>query len=179
MLYRLGHLVDDVWQRYSHSPLYEVQKERVVTVAPASDPIVFEHLTACLNPPFFLLYILHTSRGEGDSGRYQSPAISPSQVKAFLGRFDDFLRGDGRFDLWLHSPADHATVVWDRHDMVFAYGPIDAYEGALRRLGFMPGEPFVPFPHEHHYRDELDEQARDLLAAFDWRYSPLEEEDEQ
>ncbi|WID95707.1 hypothetical protein QO058_23590 [Bosea vestrisii] len=63
--------------------------------------------------------------------------------------------------------------------MVFAYGPIDAYEGALRRLGFTPGEPSVPVPHQHHYRAELDEQARELLQAFDWRYSPLEAEDEQ
>jgi len=179
MLYRLGHLVDDVWRMYSHPPLFEAQKERIVSAAPASDPLVFKHLLACLNPPFHLLYVLHTPRGEGDAGRYQSPAISSSQVAAFLERFDDLFRGDGRFDLWLHSPGDHATIVWDRHDLIFAYGPTDAYEGALRRLGFTLGEPIIPFPHEHHYRAELDEQARGVLQAFDWRFNPLEEEDEQ
>ena len=177
-MYRLGHVVNGEWAAHSHPPVYEVG-ERLVAGVPGGDPAVFEPLVDCLEPPYYLLYVLHTPRGEAPPGRYQSPAISFAQIKEFLLRFAPLLSGDARFDLWAHSPGDKATVVWDRHNQVFGYGPLDQYASALASMGFSPGCPEVPAPHQHHYRAELDTLAREVLTAFDWSHTPLRPEDEQ
>ena len=76
-------------------------------------------------------------------------------------------------------PEDRATIVWDRHDLIYGYGSIDDFAQTLSRLGFRPGKPEVPGPHEHHYHRVCDEQARALLASRHWSYTPLSPEDEQ
>lgn len=182
-MYKLGHLVSGEWIEHSHTPVYRSPAasdgvERVTAGVPAGDPAVFERLTLCLRPPYFILYVLHTPRGEGDAGRYQSPAISAETLREFIAEFGQFLSADARFDIWAHSPEDRATVVWDRHNMLYAYGPIPAYLNALRALGFSEGEPSIPAPHSHHYHDKHDAAAGKLLQAFDWIYSELREEDE-
>jgi hypothetical protein len=182
-MYKLGSLVGDDWREHSHPPIYEEIENgpvpRILATAPGGDPLVIERLTRCLRPPFLLLYILHTPRGEGRPGRYQSPEISGEDFQAFLRRFGDYLRADARFDLWVHSPADQATIVWDRHNLVHGYGPVTAMVETLRGLGFRPGKPAIPSPHGHRYHPGLDSDARDLLAYRDWTRTPLQPEDEQ
>ncbi|KER88635.1 hypothetical protein GW16_01065 [Xanthomonas arboricola pv. celebensis] len=177
-MYRLGHLVNGEWAAHSHLPVFDVG-QHVIAGAPGGDPVVFERLVECLEPPYYLLYVLHTPRGEALPGRYQSPALSLTQVKEFLARFAPFLSADARFDLWAYSPGDKATVVWDRHNQVFGYGPLERYSSTLRSMGFALGWPEVPAPHEHHYREEFDALAKHVLTAFDWSHSPLRPEDEQ
>jgi hypothetical protein len=126
-----------------------------------------------------LLYVLHTPRGEGEPGRYQSPALSAGEVRAFLEKFSPFLSGDARFDLWAHSPSEGATVVWDRHNQIFAYGPLARFELILQGLGFARGRLEAPGSHQHHYRAEFDSDASLVLQAFEWTHAPLHEEDEQ
>ena len=70
-------------------------------------------------------------------------------------------------------------MVWDRHDLLFGYGPLEAFETSLRSLGYTPGQPVVPTPHQHHYRAEFDGLARELLSTLDWERSPLKPSDEQ
>jgi hypothetical protein len=176
--FRLGALKQGEWRSHSHAPTFELGS-RLVAVVPESDPRLFADLLACMQPPLFLLYVLHSPRGEAAPGRYQSPPLQIDEAQAFLQRFADFLGGDGRFDLWAHSPGEQATLVWDRHDLLFGYGPLERFASELRARGFSEGEPRVPTPHEHHYRAELDPSARELIAAFDWSYSPLRPEDEQ
>ena len=177
-MYRLGHLVDGDWVAHSHAPVFE-SGDRIVAGVPGGDPAIFERMVECLEPSYRLLYVLHTPRGEGQPGRYQSPDLSLSDVKAFLTKFGPFLSADARFDLWAHSPSDNATVVWDRHNQLFAYGPLERFSTALRSLGFTSGYPSVPVPHEHNYRAEFDDLAKELLGAFNWLHSPLRPEDEQ
>lgn len=70
-------------------------------------------------------------------------------------------------------------MVWDRHNLLYAHGPLDKFSSGLRSLGFdVGGAPSVG-DHMHHYRQELDGYARDLLAAFEWSRTPLHDEDEQ
>ena len=177
-MYRLGHMVDGEWIEHVHPAVFE-SGERLVAGVPNSDPVIFGRVVECMEPPFYLLYVLHAPRGEAEPGRYQSPALSLPEVKDFLGRYASFFSADGRFDLWAHSPADNGTVVWDRHDQLFAYGPLDQFADALRSLGFTAGITSIPTPHEHHYRSEFDHLAKQLLTEFDWSYSPLRPEDEQ
>lgn len=153
-MFKLGCRIADAWVEHSHPPVYSLTNTssdniKVVATAPGSDPVVFQKLADCLTPPFFLLYVLHTPRGEGDPGRYQSHEIAREELVQFLRRFDRFLRSDSRFDLWLHSTADRATIVWDRHNLVHGYGPTKSLVDALRALGFAKGEPDISIPHQH------------------------------
>ncbi|MFO3707469.1 hypothetical protein ACI6Q5_21445 [Xanthomonas codiaei] len=177
-MYRLGHLKDGQWCAHSHPAVFD-STDRIVAGVPRGDPVVFERMTECMEPPYYLLYLLHTSRGEAEPGRYQTPALELADVKAFLSRFGAFLSADARYDLWAHSPTSQATVVWDRHNQLFAYGPLARFSAALQAMGFTRGETVVPTPHEHHYRPEFDRLAKELLTMFDWSFSPLRSEDAQ
>jgi hypothetical protein len=176
-LFKISHQVAGEWVEHHHLPVYEVG-DRVLAGVPRGDANVFKELVECLEPPYLLLYVLHTPRGEADPGRYQSPAISSGGFTEFVSRFSAFLKADARFDLWAHSPAERATVVWDRHNQLFAYGPTERFVRRLDALGFRPGNVDRP-SHAHHYRPECDDMARQLLSAVDWTHSPLRPEDEQ
>jgi hypothetical protein len=183
-MYKLGHLVDGTWIEHSHSRVFMLPEssavsQRIVAAVPFGDPQVFLHLVAALTPPYFLLYVLHTPRGEGEPGRYQSPELSMDELQAFFEEFGDFLSQDGRFDIWAYSPSEQASVIWDRHNQIFAYGPLSRFESELRDLGFAQGIVSIPAPHEHHYRSEFDEKAERVLRSFEWSHSPLGYEDEQ
>jgi hypothetical protein len=181
---KLEHKVGDAWVAYCAPSIYRVDamsadRIRVLTTAPAGDPAIFRALCTCLEAPFFLLYILHTPRGEGEPGRYQSQEIGHSELAVFLTRFGDFLANDGRFDIWAYAPTDNQTVVWDRHDQIFAYGARDCYEAVLKTLGFVAGEIPALGEHIHHYRQEYDADATVLLDALNWIRTPLRPSDEQ
>ena len=181
---KLSHQVDGAWVAYSHPATFrrEVMRagsERLVAGIPSGDALTFRRLAASLDAPCMLLYVLHTPRGEGEAGRYQSPSLSTGEVQAFLERHAAFLAGDARFDLWIHSPGEDATLVWDRHNLLYAYGPTERFVKTLTALGFHEGTPGVPFAHAHHYRHEFDGEAAAVLQEFAWRHSALRPEDEQ
>jgi hypothetical protein len=73
----------------------------------------------------------------------------------------------------------NATLVWDRHDLLYRYGLLDEFEAELRRAGFVVNEPAIPVPHQNHYRQECDADATTLLTHFTWHKSDLRQEDEQ
>lgn len=177
-MYRLGHLVDGEWIAHVHPAVFE-SRERITAGVPHGDPTIFGSMVECMGPPYYLLYVLHTPRGEAQPGRYQSPELSLPDVKDFLARYALFLSADARFDLWAHSLSDDGTVVWDRHNQLFAYGPLNRFANTLQSLGFTIGTTSIPTPHEHHYRAEFDHIAKQLLNEFEWSYSPLRPEDEQ
>lgn len=139
----------------------------------------FERLAASLEPPYFVLYVLHTPRGEGDAGRYQSPELSMDEFRSLIRRVGRYLAADARFDIWVYSPSERATVVWDRHNQIFAYGPIGRFMNELRALGFTEGKCAVPVPHQHHYRAEFEAQASELLSSVSWSHAPLRPENVQ
>ncbi|TJZ77378.1 hypothetical protein [Chitiniphilus eburneus] len=182
-MHKLSHAVADSWAPYSHEAVYSISSldggSRILAGVPDGNPTPFTHLVSCLEPPYFLLYVLHTPRGEGDAGRYQSPAISLGQFQEFMQRFGGYLSSDARFDIWAHSPAEQATIVWDRHNQLFAYGPLAKFSAELNTLGFTSGDADIPFPHQHHYRQEFDADASALLESFVWSYSTLRPEDTQ
>lgn len=141
--------------------------------------MAFEQLIGSTEPPYTLLYVLHTPRGEGAAGRYVGPDLGRDELKSFILRFRTYLQADARFDLWAYSAADESTVVWDRHNLLFAYGNLDVFANQLRALGFVEGDVTVPSPHQHHYREEFDSDAAAILGALPWQYTELEPEDQQ
>ncbi|MCC2959245.1 hypothetical protein LK540_02240 [Massilia sp. IC2-278] len=70
-------------------------------------------------------------------------------------------------------------MVWDRHDDLYAYGPIERFAAALDAMGYRQAPLVNPGAHMHHYRKSCDEMARALIEEFDWVVSPLRPEDEQ
>jgi hypothetical protein len=177
-MYRLGYKVDDEWVPHTHKAVFDVG-DRIVAGVPYGDPTIFGALIESLTPPFHLLYVLHTPRGEAEPGRYQSPSLTLGQVRKFLDQFGAFFSADGRFDLWAYSPADDATLVWDRHNLLYGYGPLGRIAFTLASMRYMRGRPEVPAAHEHYYRAEFDHLARGVIDAFDWSHAPLQPEDEQ
>ncbi|MFT3735276.1 MAG: hypothetical protein QM776_09655 [Rhodocyclaceae bacterium] len=182
-MYKLGIPAGTEWVEHIHPASYQLQAieggTRLFAGVPGGEPAIFRQLVASLTPPFFLLYILHTPRGEGEPGRYQSPAIDIDTFNGFMDEFGSFLSKDARFDIWAHSPAENATVVWDRHNEVFGYGPLPRFELVLKGLGFSEGGGASVVAHQHCYHEAFDAQAARLLTTFDWSRSPLQEQDEQ
>jgi hypothetical protein len=180
-MYRLGQFVNGSWVEYSHPPVFERpaanESARLAIGVPNGDADVLRTLVGCAEPPYHILYVLVVPRGEGNPGRYQSPLLEHQEVDAFLGRYADFFRADGRAHLWLYSPSSKATLVWDRHNILYAYGPLPCFEEKLGSLGFHPGALKIPAPHEHHYRKECDADGASILGRFEWRYSELRPED--
>lgn len=151
---------------------------RLKLTLPIRLPSLVHKLSGCLLEPFQLLYVLHTPRGEGVQGRYQSPELSRADLDAFLTRYSSFLAGDARHDLWLRSALSGALIVWDRHNDVYVYGESPIAE-RLAALGFEEGQLEPLGPHKHHYRAEFDGEAREVLTAFRWTRTELLLEDEQ
>lgn len=183
-MHKLSAYIDDREIAYSHPAQYQVETtssgtRRLVVGVPGGDHLVMLKLLGTLPGPFSALYILHTSRGEGPLGRYQSPTLSHQELATLLNDFGQFLGHDARSDFWVHCFETEATIVWDRHNLIFAYGPLTDYEQALRELGFTSGTPAIPAPHAHHYHSGYDAAAKSLLTAYDWRHSSLRPEDEQ
>ena len=133
-----------------------------------------------LRGPFQLLYVLHATRTGAELGRYESPDLTANAVQAFLHQFGRFLCEDSRHDLWLRSHDDDATIVLDRHNLIYAYGPLQALEAVLKSLGVRESEsPTVPDPHTHHYHQEWDQTEEEILRHFDWHLKPLRPADVQ
>ena len=151
--------------------------ERIVAGVPHA--AVFRELTKALEGPFQVLYVLHTPRGEGEPGRYQSPKISAADLAAFLTRFETYLVSDARHDLWVRSASSGDVLVWDRHNTIYGYGSLDSLAGRLRSLSFDEAVQPDLGDHMHHYRAEFDADAAEVLEAFDWLHTPLRQEDEQ
>jgi hypothetical protein len=56
-------------------------------------------------------------------------------VEKFLNEFGRFVREDSRHDLWVRSHDDDATIVLDRHNLIYAYGPLDELDTAITGCG--------------------------------------------
>jgi hypothetical protein len=184
MLRKIQALVADVEQPFEYGNVFtrEVVRgvERLRIALDDGHHAFIRTVTSRLSGPFQLLYVLHTSRTDAELGRYESPELNAEAVHVFLDRFGGFLSEDGRHDLWVRSHGDDATIVWDRHNLIFGYGPLDVFESALLQRGVRPGAPpSIPDPHVHHYHVERDAEERAVLQALDWHVKPLRESDVQ
>jgi len=143
---------------------------------------LLETLLEHMPEPMWLLYVLVVPRGEGGNGRYQSTEPqSRQEIQAFLGRFRNYLEADGRHNIWLKSEKGPALLVFDRHNLIYAYGPIDEWAKALLELGWSEVERkaiSLPDPHSHHYHAIFDDDAREVLSYMQWQHSPLREQDQ-
>ena len=172
-------LSDGEWKFSSFPKTYIGENGRLVLGVNDGDMALLKDLVSVLASPVYVLYVLHTARGEADTGRYQSPALTTEDVISVLEQNEEFLLVDSRFDLWVHSPGDGATVVLDRHNYVFLYGLRAIFEARLQATSFVQGGLPDIGSHRHSYLAEFDSVSASLLNMYDWRFSALHPEDEQ
>ena len=153
-----------------------------LVIAPAGRYIeLMIRLTVAMREPFGLLYVLLVPRaGEGESGRYQSPApVSSAELETFLWRYQDLLEKDARQHLWIISVGGSSLLVYDNHNVIYAYGPLAEFENVLRSNGLAQCETVsFPVPHVHKYNAEYDQQERDLMGHWKWIRFPLQDSDD-
>jgi hypothetical protein len=154
-------------------------RDRLALSLPQSATDVFRRLAEMMSEPFLVLYILHTPRGEGEKGRYQSEEITKTDLDEFLTTYERFFAEDARHDIWIRSIASGDMIIWDRHNDIFIYGDLDRFERALDDVGFNQQSKQPLGAHQHHYRVEFDNAAAAILAEFRWRKTPLQTQDEQ
>ncbi len=163
----------DCWHREQTSG-----PERLVIGRARGHVATVQELASLWSAECWLLYVLVVPRSAGEAGRYQSPSpVNQTELRAFLERFGAFLEADGRHHLWVASSAGEGTLVYDRHNVIYAYGDLSAHARTLERLGCREDSVEIPVPHTHHYRAECDGDQEDVVSYWAWRHSPLQEQD--
>lgn len=122
--------------------------------------------------------MLVVPRGPEPAGRYQSPLLERADVRRLLVDHAETFERDGRHHVWLHSADGSGTLVYDRHDLVYAYGALEDFEAVLRRRGYGEGRVSLDRPHAHHYHAACDGAVGELLGRWPWRRSELQPDDE-
>jgi hypothetical protein len=139
---------------------------------------LLHELTLALAEPFLLLYVLVVPRGRSEPGRYQSGELSRAELDGPFEQFGKFWDGDGRHSVWVRS-SDDGMLVYDRHNIIYAYGPLERFESRLAELGYKVARSLsLDFVHQHSYHQEFDELERELTTQFADRRSELREGDE-
>ena len=179
-LYKFGWLPDgETEERFEYENIWARERtsgpDRLV-IAPRGNYIdLLQKLAACLEEPFLLLYVLVVPRGEGEPGRYQSElSYSPIQLQKFLTSYREFFEKDARQNLWIRSSGS-GLLVYDRHNLIYAYGPLERFIGILTSSGLSESDDVrMPFPHVHHYHEAFDAESKRLITETAWILSPLE-----
>ncbi len=145
-------------------------------------PRLLSTLASLLSEPLFLLVVLRvSSSGTGPGvGRYEAVPRTYLQALDFLDEYHDLFVYDARADVWVGSTKNSDLLVLDEHDLIYAYGDLDAFERELEVQGFRREYIEIPYPHTHHHRRELDSPEGELCNRLDWnRVLPLLESDYQ
>ncbi|CAN5518720.1 hypothetical protein BH10ACI1_BH10ACI1_23860 [soil metagenome] len=170
-------------KRFSYSNIWNVEKtsdsERLI-IAPSSGQIdLIIELSRILPEPFGILYILTVPRGGNEEGRYQSSApASRAVMESFLNNFRDFFENDARHHIWIASLPSNAMLVYDKHNVIYAYGEIENFKPILLAKGLTQGDVSFPVPHVHSYNPKFDAEETRILSYAEWKKFPLAENDE-
>jgi len=169
------------WLPYEFGKVYSREQTssgpRLRIAASSRGTALLRELTLTLTEPFLLLYMLIVPRGQSEPGRYQSDELSRAEVDALFAHFGDFWDSDGRHNVWVRS-SDDGMLVYDRHNLIYAYGPLPRFESALRKLRYTTtASVTLNFVHQHSYHQEFDDLERQLTTRFGNRRSELREGD--
>ena len=99
--------------------------------------------------------------------------------EAISETYAEFLENDARSDIWLHSRTPEATIVFERHGLIYADGLPQEFRGVLESVGLSEGTERIPSPHAHNYHPKYDSAEAAMVQEYDWNVTPLQPEDEQ
>jgi hypothetical protein len=166
--------------RYGHT--FEKQSPDTIPrllVAPSQGQIrILREMLQQMPENLSLMYVLLAPQTRHLAGRYISGPLQRSEVDGILLAFGEFFEGDARHNLWIISNDGSAMLVYDQHNVIYAYGPLEAFREVLERHGLAESETEFPYPHTHHFRSGFDGFEDRLLSEFDWTRSDLLPEDE-
>jgi hypothetical protein len=184
-LYKFGAIPDGEEIAFEYSDVWAREELAAIdrlAIAPRREQVVLiQDLLSLMCPPFFVLYILAVPRGGSDTGRYQSASTKSSKdVEEFLVEFKPYLQLDGRHEVWVKSVHSSDQLVYDRHNVVYAYGDLPNFEAHLSNRGLTQVDAIqIPSPHVHYYHSAFDPEEVRILEYWSWIKSPLREGDEQ
>lgn len=181
--YKLGSLSDSLGDReHRYEGVWDIEDakgtERLV-VAPAAGhiPLVAD-LIGELPEPFGILYVLVVPRGGHEPARYQSPyPTDRAETLGFLNEYQEYFERDGRHHLWVMSLPASSTLVYDNHNVIYAYGPLERFQSVLERRGLRRGDVRFPVPHTHQYNSEYDALEDQVMGHWPWKPFPLQADD--
>lgn len=178
--FKLGRLADQDWLEHVHAHVWRREPttgpERIVAAPRDRQVALIRALAERLEEPLVVLYVLLVSRAGHESGRYESPPLDRASCSAFLHEFTDYLEKDGRHHVWILG--GDGTLVFDNHQLIYAYGDLDGYEATLRSAGLTVGAPAIPAPHTHNYNCQFDANEQLVLQRSSWERFPLEPSDD-
>jgi hypothetical protein len=110
----------------------------------------------------------------------ESRASAKEDVEAFLKDFQAFIEKDGRHNLWIASASSSEMLIYDRHNVIYAYGSLSGWKPTLSAMQF-DEVPLIrfPSPHSHHYHQSMDYEERRMVGHWDWNRTPLMPSDEE
>jgi hypothetical protein len=167
------HRYDDVCERRT------ILGREALVLAPATGHIdLLLRLARELKGPFRLTYVLLVPFGEFAEGRYEfEDLLDYEALERLLTLHRGFFEGDARHHLQIGTESDMPSLVYDQHDLIYAFGPVARWEQIAKEHGLRPGSPEMPIPHSHHTRREFDLEAESLLSSNRWRREPLGDSD--
>ena len=132
-----------------------------------------------MSAPFRILYVLAVPRAEGEPGRYQAATPVPRHVvEEFLKRFRDFFEHDGRHHLWVAATSSSDLLVYDKHNVIYAYGQLPEFEQIALNCGMARADSVqFPSPHIHKFNAAFDLEQQEVLRYWEWKHTPLREDD--
>jgi hypothetical protein len=188
-LYKLGWVPDERRdglsdERFEYPNIWAREKtsgpDRLVIAPHADYALLLTKLAECLEPPFLLLYVLAIPRGGGEPGRYESKySFSRPQLQVFLSDYAEFLEKDARHNLWIRSTSGEGMLVYDRHNVIYAYGQLELFATVLHASSLTESNDVrFPSPHAHHYHPQFDSDENRILRNEEWTRFPLRPGDE-
>lgn len=169
--------------QFSYSNVWQFEQfaatSRLIIAPSANHFEVLLELTKILSEPFGILYVLVVSRCNNFAGRYQCPApINRKDLEKFLYEFQNYLEGDARHNIWIASLSQQSTVVYDRHNLIYAYGALEKFKKVIENKGFNEGKVEIPTPHIHNYNPKFDGDEIAVMNYWQWKQFPLADGDE-
>ncbi|MCW5947304.1 MAG: hypothetical protein KIT74_09775 [Fimbriimonadales bacterium] len=168
---------EGVFKPHSYSNTYAVDKTRLC-IAPSSDHIgLLIKLSRVMASPFRVRYVLQVPSEMFPAGRYDlTNDFSLADLESFLKRFSTFFEEDGRHHIWIRSSDAVSALVYDQHNIIYAYGSLDAFERVCTNEGMTEGSVDVPFPHAHAFQEKYDQELAVLLSEWSWERTDLVED---
>lgn len=165
----------NVWVRESSKGV-----PRLAVAAASHQVALIELLVEQMSAPFHLLYVLVVPRTGAMAARYQSPGVhSAAEISTFIDTYREAFEQDARHILWIKSVEGPGLIVYDRHNVLYLYGPLEAFAEVLKNSGLRQADTIeIPDPHGHHYWPDFDQAEEAILANGEWLQSSLREQDE-
>ncbi len=163
--YKFREMLKGNFAPFSYPNIYQQERAEIVerlVMTPSSDHVdLMIALSRLMAPPFGILYVLVVPRMNGNKpGRYQNPnPASREEMEAFLNHFRLYFELDGRHHIWIASRTDSSQLIYDRHNVIYGYGPLGEFEEVLGKGGMSAGIVRIPSPHSHNYNEEFDQSS--------------------